>query len=260
MRRSNNSRTSFIPILRMTAIAVFLLGAAAVIAIFSTAFSAAEAKEETAVTAQNEAEAPSAAIKTNPASKNGQDWFLVLVNPWNPVSENHQITRTELKNGHSVDERCYPDLQKMMDDCRAEGLSPLICSSYRSAEEQELLYQNQVNRLLNEGYAQSEAESEAGKVVAVPGTSEHQLGLAVDIVDVNNQNLNETQEQTQVQQWLMQNSWKYGFVLRYPADKSDITGIIYEPWHYRYVGKEAAASIYEQDICLEEYLGLESSK
>lgn len=153
-----------------------------------------------------------------------------------------------------MDERCYPELQKMMDDCRAEGLSPLICSSYRSEEEQERLYQNQVNRLLDAGFSQAEAEAEAGKVVAEPGTSEHQLGLAVDIVDVNNQNLDESQADTQVQQWLMRNSWKYGFILRYPAEKSAITGIIYEPWHYRYVGKEAAADIYERGICLEEYL------
>ena len=93
-------------------------------------------------------------------------------------------------------------------------------------------------------------------MVAYPGTSEHQLGLALDIVDVSYQQLDTEQENTPVQQWLMKNSWKYGFVLRYPADKSDITGIIYEPWHYRYVGKEAAAEIYENKLCLEEYLGI----
>ena len=90
--------------------------------------------------------------------------------------------------------------------------------------------------------------------MAVPGTSEHQLGLALDIVDVANQVLDERQENTEVQKWLMKNSWKYGFILRYPTDKSDITGISYEPWHYRYVGKEAAKEIYEAGICLEEYL------
>ena len=90
--------------------------------------------------------------------------------------------------------------------------------------------------------------------MAVPGTSEHQLGLAVDIVDTANQHLDESQETTDVQKWLLQNSWKYGFILRYPSDKSDITGIIYEPWHYRYVGKDAAKAIYEEGICLEEYV------
>ena len=91
-------------------------------------------------------------------------------------------------------------------------------------------------------------------VVAVPGTSEHQLGLAVDLVDLDNQNLNESQEETAVQKWLLGNSWKYGFILRYPNDKRGLTGIIYEPWHYRYVGKDAAREIYETGVCLEEYL------
>lgn len=255
MRRRTANRTSFAAVLRIIVIAAFLLGAAAVIAAFSTAFSAAETSKKQSV---ESIEIPESAVpeasESGIKNRNETKWNLVLVNPWNPVPENHQITKTELKNGHSVDERCYPELQQMMDDCRAEGLSPLICSSYRSKEEQERLYQNQINRLLNTGYSQTEAETEAGSVVAVPGTSEHQLGLAVDIVDVNNQNLDESQEDTQVQQWLMQNSWKYGFILRYPAEKSDITGIIYEPWHYRYVGKEAAVDIYKQGLCLEEYL------
>ena len=108
--------------------------------------------------------------------------------------------------------------------------------------------------MIVQGYSEENARTEAGKVVAVPGTSEHQLGLAVDIVDIENQILDEDQEKTAVQKWLMKNSWRYGFILRYPNDKSNITGIIYEPWHYRYVGKEAAKEIYDLDVCLEEYL------
>ena len=91
-------------------------------------------------------------------------------------------------------------------------------------------------------------------VVALPGTSEHQTGLALDIVDAGYQELDEAQENTPVQQWLMRNSWRYGFILRYPTGKSNITGIIYEPWHYRYVGRDAARAIYESGLCLEEYL------
>lgn len=183
-----------------------------------------------------------------------QDWRLTLVNPWTTVPDQYQIVIKQLQNGHAVDERCYPDLQQMMDDCRYAGLEPLICSSYRSWEAQEQLFSSQVNGYIEQGYSQQEAREEAAKIVAVPGTSEHQLGLAVDIVDVNNQNLNDSQENTEVQRWLMQNSWRYGFVLRYPSNKSHITGIVYEPWHYRYVGKETAKIIYEQKICLEEYL------
>lgn len=183
-----------------------------------------------------------------------EEWNLILVNPWNPLPEDYSVSLLQLSNGHSVDERCYPDLQDMMDACRAAGLFPLICSSYRTQETQEKLYNNQVKKWLARGYSQEEAEEQAGKEVAVPGTSEHQLGLALDIVDVNNQNLNKTQEDTAVQKWLMEHSWEYGFILRYPNDKGDVTGIIYEPWHYRYVGKDAAREIYESGLCLEEYL------
>lgn len=188
------------------------------------------------------------------ASADIEDWRLRLVNPWNALPADYEVTLTQLSNGHAVDERCYPDLQAMMDACRTAGLSPVICSSYRTQEKQETLFNNKVNSLLAKGLTQTEAKTEAGKAVAVPGTSEHQLGLAVDIVDLSNQNLDESQENTAVQKWMMENSWKYGFILRYPNDKSDITGIIYEPWHYRYVGKEAAKEIYALGICLEEYL------
>ena len=182
------------------------------------------------------------------------DWRLTLVNPWNALPEGYTVELKELSNGHAVDERCYPDLQAMMDDCRAAGLSPLICSSYRTQEKQEQLFENKVSRLEAQGYRGESARLEAAKTVAVPGTSEHQLGLALDIVDRSNQNLDESQEDTAVQQWLMKHSWEYGFILRFPTGKSDVTGIIYEPWHYRYVGKEAAKEIYDRGICLEEYL------
>ena len=141
-----------------------------------------------------------------------------------------------------------------MDDCRAEGLNPLICSSYRTREKQEELFKNKVDQYLSYGYSQEDAKKAAGELVAIPGTSEHQLGLALDIVDISYQLLDEKQEDTPVQKWLLSNSWKYGFVLRYPNDKSEITGISYEPWHYRYVGKEAAKKIFDEKICLEEYL------
>lgn len=181
-------------------------------------------------------------------------WNLILVNPWHSLPENHDPTIKYLENGHGIDERAYDDLQDMINDCRAQGLNPLICSSYRTREKQEELFHNKVSQYLSYGYSQEDAEKAAGELVAIPGTSEHQLGLALDIVDVSYQILDEKQEDTPVQQWLLNNSWKYGFVLRYPTDKSEITGISYEPWHYRYVGKEAAKEIYDKKICLEEYL------
>jgi D-alanyl-D-alanine carboxypeptidase len=189
-----------------------------------------------------------------PASQHTTDWNLLLVNPWNSIPEGYEVTLAQLEDGHSVDARCAPDLQEMMDDLRAAGLSPLICSSYRTQEKQEQLFLNKVNALMSQGYAEADARAEAGKEIAAPGMSEHQTGLAVDIVEVDNQRLDSTQEHTAVQQWLTQNSWKYGFILRYPAGKSSITGIMYESWHYRYVGKQAAEYMYENGVCLEEYL------
>ena len=189
-----------------------------------------------------------------PVSAVSEGKMLTLVNPWNEIPKDYTVSLVELGNGHSVDRLCYPALQNMMDDCCLAGFSPVICSSYRTWQKQERLYLNKVYSLMQQGYTEDEAKIKAAGTVAVPGTSEHQLGLAVDIVDANNQNLDESQESTAVQKWLMENSWKYGFILRYPNGKSEITGIIYEPWHYRYVGKEAAEEIYRQGICLEEYL------
>lgn len=182
--------------------------------------------------------------------------LLTLVNPWNELPEDWQVDLVTLSNGLQIDRRCYDALQEMMDACREAGYEPLICSAYRTQETQQDLFNNKVAKLEAEGKSHDEAVQEAGTVVAVPGTSEHQLGLTVDVVDVNNQNLTEEQEKTPTQKWLMANSWRYGFIHRYPNSKSDITGIIYEPWHYRYVGKDAAQEIFNKGITLEEYLGV----
>ena len=151
-------------------------------------------------------------------------------------------------------------LQQMLGDGRKEGLDFWVCSAYRTIEKQTELYEDKVRRLEAEGMSRQEALSGAAAVVAYPGTSEHNLGLAVDIVARDYQLLDERQEETAEQQWLMKNCWRYGFILRYPTDKTEETGIIYEPWHYRYVGREAAEEITRQEICLEEYLGYESSQ
>ena len=193
---------------------------------------------------------------TNTISQGTSDlpWYLTLVNSENPIDDNFQITLTRLRNKQAIDARCYPELQAMMDDCRAAGLSPIICSSYRTYDKQEELFEQQVQEFINQGYGKLDAQRKAAGAVARPGTSEHEIGLAIDIVDESNQRLNQYQENTAVQRWLMQNSWRYGFILRYPSDKTDITGIQYEPWHYRFVGKEAARIIYENNWTLEEYL------
>lgn len=181
-------------------------------------------------------------------------WNLILVNSTNPVPKDFSIQTAMLDSGQAVDSRIYQPLQNMLDAAEKEGLSPLICSSYRTEEFQSSLYQAQVDIYINRGYSKKEAEKQAAIWVAPPGTSEHQLGLAVDIVSASYQMLDEAQENTKEQKWLMKHCAEFGFILRYPNDKSDITGIGYEPWHYRYVGKAAAKEIMERGICLEEYL------
>lgn len=187
-------------------------------------------------------------------SINADDWHLVLVNRWHALPEDWQPNLVPLDDGWEIDSRCYDSLVTMLDDCRSSGANPLICSAYRSQETQENLFSNQVSAFLAQGYSTGESEKLAATQIAIPGTSEHQLGLAVDIVDIDYQQLDEAQKHTPTQLWLAENSWRYGFILRYPNDKTELTGIIYEPWHYRYVGEEYAKDIYEKGVCLEEYL------
>ena len=111
-------------------------------------------------------------------------------------------------------------------------------------------------RLLDEGVSMEDAPAVAAESVAVPGTSEHQLGLAADIIDEHYPNLDKGQEETGTQKWLMENCWRYGFILRYPNGTTDITGIIYEPWHYRYVGVDYAKEITDLGVTLEEYVAM----
>lgn len=182
------------------------------------------------------------------------DWQLLLVNPWEKLPTNFSVTLTSLKNGMQVDGRIYDDLSAMLDDCWAAGLQPQVCSAYRSESTQKRLYRNKIARLQSVGYSREEALTEAARWVAVPGTSEHQTGLALDLVSAEYPFLDEKQAETPEQQWFMAHCWEYGFILRYPADKIAVTGIGYEPWHYRYVGRETATALQESGLCLEEYL------
>lgn len=182
-------------------------------------------------------------------------WYLVLVNKDNPIPDGYvpKLAYVDGKN-HRVDERIADALGSMLKDCRKNGLDPMICSSYRSNETQISLFQSMVKRYKNQGMSDEEAVNAAKIIVAYPGTSEHQLGLAVDIVSKKYQVLDEKQEQTKVYRWLKEHCVEYGFIVRYPDGKTDITGIIYEPWHFRYVGIEAAREIMSRGITLEEYL------
>lgn len=179
----------------------------------------------------------------------GNGWNLILVNRYNYIPDDYEVKLTELSNGEKVDSRIYPDLQEMFDAARAEGLSLFVAAGYRTREKQQQLLDEKIEAYKNEGHSKSEAKKLAEQWVAVPGTSEHQLGIAVDInADVTKTSSND------VYNWLSENAYRYGFIKRYPSDKTELTGVINEPWHYRYVGKEAAQEIYSQGICLEEYI------
>lgn len=184
--------------------------------------------------------------------------YIMLVNPWNAMPEGYEpelVTMTaHCSKTQQVDARCYESLMQMLEDCKAQCQSAVVVSSYRTVEYQQYLFNKRIQRFMDEGYSQEEATRLAAQVVAVPGTSEHHLGLAVDIVDNRNWHLDESQAEMPAQKWLMENSWKYGFILRYPVGKTDATGIIYEPWHYRYVGNAVAKELYDSGLTLEEYL------
>lgn len=177
-----------------------------------------------------------------------EEWNLIVVNRWNELPEDYEVELTELSNGQMVDSRVYPYLQEMFDAARTEDVYPVVREGYRTAEEQQEILDDKIQSYINQGYSQVKAERTAKEWVALPGTSEHQLGIAVDINADKSKCSNED-----VYGWLAENAYKYGFILRYPMGKQEITGTSYEPWHYRYVGIEAAYEINERGICLEEY-------
>ena len=188
--------------------------------------------------------------------------YLVVVNPWNPVPEDYALDLVELSTAVSVsdsyvDASCSEAMTQMILDCNAySGATVCVVSAYRSVELQTNNFNNRVQKYLDAGYDYDTAYAEAASVIAVPGTSEHHLGLAADIIDTQNWGLVQEQEKLAGQKWLMENCWKYGFILRYPADKRDVTGIIYEPWHYRYVGTELAAELHTLGLTVEEYMDM----
>ena len=184
----------------------------------------------------------------------GEDWKLVLVNKWNEIDPDYVPELTEVAEGHKVDVRIADALTAMIKGAKKAGHDIYIMSAYRDINKQTYLYQAEVEEWLGLGYSRRGAEEKAGQVVAYPGTSEHQLGLAVDLVSSEYVALDEGAERTEGYQWLVEHCQEYGFILRYPNGATEITGIIYEPWHFRYVGEEAAWEIMESGITLEEYL------
>ncbi len=182
-------------------------------------------------------------------------WYLVLVNNKNPMADDYQIPELkELANDYSVDSRIWEAANQMLSDAKAAGLDVVLCSAYRSVSRQEELFIASLKDRLKSGLNYWDAFVDTRMSVAEPGTSEHALGLALDLISKHYMELDEKQRETAEAKWLEANCYKYGFILRYPPEKTDITGIIYEPWHYRYVGVEHATKITELGVTLEEYL------
>lgn len=188
-------------------------------------------------------------------SSASENWAIALVNEGHPLDTSYvPAEMTEIESERSVDSRIADDLKQMLIDAKDAGLSMYVASAYRSYEKQREVFNNTMQDWISQGYSPLNAYDETKKSVAVPGTSEHATGLAVDIISSEYEALDDRQGDTEEQKWLMEHCWEYGFILRYPSDKSDVTNIVYEPWHYRYVGKEAAKEITEQNITLEEYV------
>lgn len=177
-------------------------------------------------------------------TKQNTDWNLCLVNRQNSIPAGYEVELSEVPGGEQVDARIYEPLMDLLEAAEAEGLGPIVVAGYRTRETQQRIMDETVAGYVAQGYTQEEAKAQAEQWVSVPGHSEHQLGLAVDINGAV----------YDIYPWLAEHSWEYGFILRYPEDKVDITGCQPEEWHFRYVGKDAAKEIYDRGICLEEYL------
>ena len=184
--------------------------------------------------------------------------LLVLVNKETALVSDYQQPLKLLKNKRvKVAQVMYQDLKVMLADAeKAGGYDYQLVSGYRSASYQQSLVERDVKSYMEAGKTREEALSLTYQQVMPAGYSEHETGLALDITARGNDKLDESQAEEEGIQWLHGNCWRYGFILRYPEDKEAVTQISYEPWHFRYVGREAAAYLYENQLTLEEFYQL----
>ncbi len=182
------------------------------------------------------------------------DWSLILINKDHMIPDDYSFELTTITDDVTSDVRCAGALADMIKGAKNEGVYIYVLSPYRDLKHQTYVFDRKVDSLMEEeGYSYEEAYKKAAEIVAIPGASEHQVGLAFDFVTDHYWKLDEGFENTPAGKWLMENSVDYGFILRYPRGKEDITFIEYEPWHYRYVGVTAAKEMKELGLTLEEY-------
>ena len=177
-------------------------------------------------------------------AQRGDTRVIVLVNPWNGVDKSGFRPRLKTVEGVQVDKSCAGDLEKLLADCRASGTPITLTAGYRTQDEQLKVFSDEQNRQMLAGYDADRAYAVAEQRVGVPGTSEHELGLAVDV------------QGAAAQAWMRENAWRYGFILRYPEGSESVTGRSADSGHYRYVGLTAAEQITGLGITLEEYMDM----
>ncbi len=187
----------------------------------------------------------------------GSIGILRLANTQHPLPDGYVPPNLETMDGEGrqLDARAAQPLRDMIAAARADGCQLVLSSGYRSYERQEELFAMMIVDYLNLGYSYGDAYAATKNLRNIPGTSEHQTGLAADIVAADYWTMDDGYAETDEAKWLVEHAADYGFILRYPADKEHITGTHFEPWHYRYVGVEDAQKIMAAGVCLEEYLG-----
>lgn len=188
------------------------------------------------------------------------DWDLLLVNGTHPLPENYEEqTEYQEVDGQLIDARIVENYLAMKTAAKEAGYDLYLGSAYRSVDHQKFNYDWNVNFYMEQGMTEAEAQAKTEELIAKPGYSEHHTGLALDIVDADWFATHESpyveEYDTQPsQQWLVKHAPEYGFILRYPKNKMEETGIAYESWHFRYVGKESAQYITNHQLTLEAYL------
>ncbi len=182
------------------------------------------------------------------------DWKLLLVNKQHTIPEDYEFTLGIIKGSMRCDERIIEPLTQMFAAAKEDGVNLIVCSPYRDMARQEYLFDRKVKNYQSTGMSYMDAYKKASITVTLPGASEHQVGLAVDIISDTYTSLEVGFADTEAGKWLAEHSWEYGFILRYPLGKEEITGIQFEPWHFRYVGVDAAEVITSQNITLEEFV------